>query len=372
MPNTTAVDTDGVNASASNLEEAAGQARSTTSNTPEVTDSRFAALSAGAAEESSEAEGKVERTAENTRSAAKAIDNKDRENRSNVERASDSPSTSSGRRSSPTSGDDYVPTAPAIPSVTPASQVPPVQQAPVAPPMAMRNPPQQPYYPQYAQPTPGMLAPNSTGAGAMQSNTVSLTPQQMRVLAEHLVDSRGDGGGGSGGSGGSSGGGGGSSSGPTRGKDIDLSDIDGEYQEAVLELSERVVDADIPYAWGGGTLEGPSGGLAGDNATADAHGDYNKTGFDCSGLSRFITYQTTGIEIPRVAADQYNFCIPTDEPQIGDLGFPAGGSPGHVVVYVGDGMVVEAQQSGTNIMYSEVSSKGDYVWGIVPGGPNDI
>ena len=142
----------------------------------------------------------------------------------------------------------------------------------------------------------------------------------------------------------------------------------GDFHEAVRELCDRTVAADIPYAWGGGALDGPSQGISDGGGYADQCGDYNKIGFDSSGLARFVIYQTTGIEIPRTAAPQYDFCTPTDSPQIGDLGWPPGGNPGHVVIYVGDGQVCEAQQSGTNIMFSD--DRG-FVYGYVPGGPND-
>src|SRR5690606_24361385 len=36
----------------------------------------------------------------------------------------------------------------------------------------------------------------------------------------------------------------------------------------------------VQYAWGGGDEDGPTLGIR-DGGTADAHGDYNKVGFDC-------------------------------------------------------------------------------------------
>ena len=241
-----------------------------------------------------------------------------------------------------------------------ATPQPTVQQMPqpVAPPQAMQNPPaMQSYTPQYAAPTQQELMTQNQGAGSQQpADMVSLTPEQMRILAEYLANK------------GSSGGGGGGDGEPERGGDLSLDGITGDFQEAVLELCDRTVAADIPYAWGGGALDGPSQGITDGGGYADQCGDYNKIGFDCSGLARFVIYQTTGIEIPRTAAPQYDFCTPTDNPQIGDLGWPPGGNPGHVVIYVGDGQVCEAQQSGTNIMFSD--DRG-FVYGYVPGGPND-
>lgn len=145
-------------------------------------------------------------------------------------------------------------------------------------------------------------------------------------------------------------------------------DASSSFQEKVLQLADQVVNANIPYAWGGGTLEGPSQGITDGGGAADANGDYAKVGFDCSGWARYCFYQATGVELPRVSQAQYSYCTPVAEPMIGDLGFPAGGSPGHVVVYVGNGTICEAQQSGTNLMYSPADPS--YEWGRPPESPN--
>lgn len=214
----------------------------------------------------------------------------------------------------------------------------------------------------------------SSGTEVRQpADTVYLTDNQTRILAEaiaHNINVRRqaqaeasvmpfgpgiDGGGGFGGTFDMSG--------------INLGAANG-YHESVLMLAEQLVNMQppIPYAWGGGTLEGPSQGISDGGGYADACGDYNKIGFDCSGLSRFVTYQTLGEEIPRTSQPQFTYCTPVAQPMIGDLGFPAGGSPGHVVIYVGNGMILEAQQSGTYMMYSNASPS--YVWGRPHTSPN--
>lgn len=145
-------------------------------------------------------------------------------------------------------------------------------------------------------------------------------------------------------------------------------DASSSFQEKVLQLADQVVNANIPYAWGGGSLDGPSQGTTDGGGAADANGDYAKVGFDCSGWARYCFYQATGVELPRVSQAQYSYCTPVAEPMIGDLGFPAGGSPGHVVVYVGNGTICEAQQSGTNLMYSPADPS--FEWGRPPESPN--
>lgn len=131
-----------------------------------------------------------------------------------------------------------------------------------------------------------------------------------------------------------------------------------EYEQRIIDLANEVVAAGIPYAWGGGTLEGIGKGIA-DGGAADAAGDYNKQGFDCSGLTRYLVYQASGVEIPRVSGDQYGAgqLVSAADARPGDLAFDDNPSQ-HVMMYVGDGKVVEAQRSGTNIMFSDAADRG--------------
>lgn len=130
-----------------------------------------------------------------------------------------------------------------------------------------------------------------------------------------------------------------------------------QFEQRMLALARQVVAAQIPYTWGGGTVNGPSQGIR-DGGAADAAGDYRKTGFDCSSLARYLVYQSSGIEIPRTSQAQFGagMTVSPSDARPGDLLFPhsAGVPPTHVMVYVGEGKVVEAQQSGTNIMFSDV------------------
>lgn len=115
-------------------------------------------------------------------------------------------------------------------------------------------------------------------------------------------------------------------------------------------LANHLASQNIPYAWGGGSLEGPTKGISDGGGAADAHGDMNKTGFDCSGLSRYMIYKETGVEIPRTSEAQYAASVDVSDPKPGDLVFPKssfnGGGPGHVQIYLGDGKVIHAPQSG--------------------------
>ena len=258
-----------------------------------------------------------------------------------------------------------------VPAINTAGMTGPQVMDRYAPQMLQSYPPPPP-----ASHNPQLNAGLTGGSGNRQpADTIYLTDNQTRILAEaiaHNINSRRraqaeaaagsaiplggvDGMGGFGGTSDMS--------------SINLSSSNG-YHDSVLMLAEQLVNMQppIPYAWGGGSLQGPSQGISDGGGYADACGDYNKIGFDCSGLSRYVTYQTLGEEIPRTSQPQYSYCIPVAHPMIGDLGFPAGGSPGHVVVYVGGGTVFEAQQSGTFLMFSPAQA--GYVWGRPQTSPN--
>ena len=120
----------------------------------------------------------------------------------------------------------------------------------------------------------------------------------------------------------------------------------------------------IPYAWGGGSMSGPTQGISDGGGPADRAGDYRKVGFDCSGLSRYITGQMYGVEIPRTSEAQFasGAAVSASQARPGDLVFPAsaGRPPGHVQVYVGDGKVLEAPSSGQTVKISPLSGGSEF------------
>jgi cell wall-associated NlpC family hydrolase len=89
-----------------------------------------------------------------------------------------------------------------------------------------------------------------------------------------------------------------------------------------------------PYVWGG----------AGPNA------------FDCSGLVRFA-WSVAGISLPHNAAAQYQSTsrISGGALQPGDLVFYGSPEPYHVSMYVGNGQVVAADNSGSNVRVESIS-----------------
>lgn len=109
-----------------------------------------------------------------------------------------------------------------------------------------------------------------------------------------------------------------------------------------------------PYAWGGGGMDGPSQGIHDGGGPADRAGDYNKVGFDCSGWSRYLTYQAFGVTIPRTTWDQMTvgMAVTPETARVGDLIFPSDANGGHVAVYMGNGQMAEAPSSGQTLKLS--------------------
>lgn len=120
----------------------------------------------------------------------------------------------------------------------------------------------------------------------------------------------------------------------------------------------------IPYAWGGGSMTGPTQGISDGGGPADRAGDFRKVGFDCSGLSRYVTGQMFGVEIPRTSEAQYAAGVPVSGNAVrpGDLVFPAsaGRPPGHVQIFLGDNKVLESPSSGQTVKVSALSSGAEF------------
>ena len=133
-----------------------------------------------------------------------------------------------------------------------------------------------------------------------------------------------------------------------------------EKIEAVIARAESQIG--VPYAWGGGDANGPTKGIR-DGGVADSFGDYNKVGFDCSGLTIYA-FAGAGISLPHFTGYQYNKGerISPQEMERGDLIFYGPNGNHHVAIYLGDGMMLEAPQSGQTVTKSPVrwSGMSDY------------
>jgi cell wall-associated NlpC family hydrolase len=120
-------------------------------------------------------------------------------------------------------------------------------------------------------------------------------------------------------------------------------------------IARAAAQIGTPYAWGGGNAAGPTRGIP-DGGVGDAHGDPSKVGFDCSGLMVYA-FAGVGIVVPHQTQAIY-FIFPvkiTDRAAVqpGDMvlessnGQPSGID--HVGLYLGNGQILDAPQSGQNV-----------------------
>ena len=100
----------------------------------------------------------------------------------------------------------------------------------------------------------------------------------------------------------------------------------------------------LPYVWGGGNFEGPTGG-----------------GFDCSGLVLHAAYQASGgkIRLPHYSGSQIHAGrgIAWADKQPGDLiffSYPGASGPHHVAIYVGGDRILHAPRTGDVVRYGTV------------------
>lgn len=95
----------------------------------------------------------------------------------------------------------------------------------------------------------------------------------------------------------------------------------------------------IPYLWGGERPE---------------------TGFDCSGLVRYVFLQH-GIELPHYSGYQFKYGKPVDKNELmpGDLVF-FGNPIHHVGIYIGNGYFIHAPKTGDFVKITPLDSRKDY------------
>lgn len=126
--------------------------------------------------------------------------------------------------------------------------------------------------------------------------------------------------------------------------------------ETVISRAQAYIGTQ--YAWGGGNASGPTLGIR-DGGVADSYGDYNKVGFDCSGLTLYA-FAGVGIALPHYSGYQYQkgTKISPSEMERGDLIFYGPNAENHVAIYLGDGTMLEAPQSGSTVRISPVRWSG--------------
>lgn len=81
------------------------------------------------------------------------------------------------------------------------------------------------------------------------------------------------------------------------------------------------------------------------------YGSTGPSSFDCSGLMRFA-YAAAGVPLPRSSGAQFGSLrrVPLDELKPGDLVY----RPGHIGMYIGQGRMIHAPQTGKDVQISPV------------------
>nr|WP_241256475.1 NlpC/P60 family protein [Rhodococcus sp. KRD162] len=125
-----------------------------------------------------------------------------------------------------------------------------------------------------------------------------------------------------------------------------------------LAIDRGMSQLGVPYSWGGGDENGPTKGIR-DGGVADSYGDYNKVGFDCSGLMIYA-FAGLGISLPHYTGYQYTAGkqVPSSEMKRGDMIFYGPNASQHVALYLGNGKMLEAPQSGSVVKVSDVRYSG--------------
>ncbi|WP_327726895.1 NlpC/P60 family protein [Streptomyces sp. NBC_00487] len=142
--------------------------------------------------------------------------------------------------------------------------------------------------------------------------------------------------------------------------------------ERAIAAACAEVAAGTWYTWAGGhgAQPGPTYGQVDPTDPASEH-DPERRGFDCSGLVRYAYAQATGSDILNgVASQQYYTHRAADRftaaqglaPLLpGDLlAYGTSQKLHHIAIYLGAGKMVEAKQSGTKLMVSDVRLGGGY------------
>jgi cell wall-associated NlpC family hydrolase len=92
------------------------------------------------------------------------------------------------------------------------------------------------------------------------------------------------------------------------------------------------------------------------------YGGSSPGGFDCSGLTSWV-YARLGVALPHNAAAQYSYGTPVDTAHLkpGDLVFFHG--LGHVGLYIGNGRMIHAPQTGERVEIQALTARNGAVEG---------
>lgn len=120
----------------------------------------------------------------------------------------------------------------------------------------------------------------------------------------------------------------------------------------------------VPYVWGGGHAARPgptTGTCAGYEGPSPCRAT-SVRGLDCSGFTRYIVALASGRDLlgPGNTDDQRARTSAVDAPEPGDLVlFGSVTDTHHVAVYIGDGRIIHAPDTGRNVEIGELSDFDD-------------
>lgn len=175
------------------------------------------------------------------------------------------------------------------------------------------------------------------------------------------------------------------------GSALDQAAPTGEFEDVLTQVNAALAAAADPAAAGSSSavvtptasvlgLTDPDGsattapgaatgsGLTGASVVADAEqylgvpyqwgGTSPSTGFDCSGFVQHV-YGDLGVSLPRTSEEQATVGTPVAsvaDAEPGDLVFfePSADGPGHVGIYIGNGQMIDAPHTGTDVQIQPV------------------
>jgi cell wall-associated NlpC family hydrolase len=121
-------------------------------------------------------------------------------------------------------------------------------------------------------------------------------------------------------------------------------------QAAEYVIQRALSQRGVPYSWGGGNASGPSRGIDSGAGTV---------GFDCSGIVLYA-FAGVGIKLPHYSGSQYNTGrkVPAAQMRRGDVIFYGPNASQHEALYLGQGMMLEAPFTGSDVHVSPVRTSG--------------
>ncbi len=146
--------------------------------------------------------------------------------------------------------------------------------------------------------------------------------------------------------------------------------VTGGSPQARAAIKAAEAEIGMPYVWGGGGTNGPSGAAstcsggvvatgqvgAGNPCTSTYAAQAGQPGFDCSGLVQYA-YAKAGVQLPRTSEEQYaaltqqeTLTTQVSQLQPGDLLFYSfTGTADHVAIYLGDNELIQAPETGQDV-----------------------